>query len=136
MLFRSDQGVVFLDKAKNGHSRHVFLNKRAKAAFMFMKERHDRIGAAENALVFPGGSSTIWFDNVLEEAGIQDVVWYTFCHTTASRLVMRGVHIAVVQKIMGHRTLRMTFRYAHLAAGHLLTAVEKIVPERRPFFGE
>jgi site-specific recombinase XerD len=49
---------------------------------------------------------------------------------------MRGVHIAVVQKVMGHRTLRMTFRYAHLAAGHLLAAVEKVVPERRPFFGE
>jgi len=48
---------------------------------------------------------------------------------------MRGVHIAIVQKIMGHRTLRMTFRYAHLAAGHLLAAVEKIVPEHRPFFG-
>jgi hypothetical protein len=37
---------------------------------------------------------------------------------------------------MGHRTLRMTFPYAHLAAGHLLAAVKKIVPERRPFFGE
>ena len=131
-----DKRFVFLDTAKNGHSRYVFLNKRAKAAFMFMKERHDQIGGAKNALVYPGGSSTRWFDNVLEEAGIHDAVWYTFRHTTASRLVMRGVHIAVVQKVMGHRTLRMTFRYAHLAAGHLLAAVEKVVPERRPFFGE
>jgi len=129
-------GKVFIEKTKNGHSRYVFLNKRAKAALMFMKERHDRSGAPKHALVFPGGSSTQWFDNVLEEAGIRDAVWYTFRHTTASRLVMRGVHIALVQKIMGHRTLRMTFRYAHLAAGHLLAAVEKIVPARRPFFGE
>ncbi len=51
-----------------------------------------------------------WFEGVLEEAGIHDAVWYTFRHTTASRLVMRGVPIAVVQKIMGHRTLRTTFR--------------------------
>jgi site-specific recombinase XerD len=58
-----------------------------------------------------------------------------FRHTTASRLVMRGVHVSLVQKIMGHRWLRMTFRYAHLAA-HLLEAVRKIVPERRPFFGD
>jgi hypothetical protein len=49
---------------------------------------------------------------------------------------MRGVHIALVKKILGHRTLRMTFRYSHLAAGHLLDAVEKIAPVRRPFFGE
>ncbi len=51
-------------------------------------------------------------------------------------MVMRGCHIAFVQKTMGHRTLEMTFRYAHLAAGHLLKAVEKIVLERRPFFGK
>jgi site-specific recombinase XerD len=131
-----DEGTVLIDKAKNGHSRHAFLNKRSKAALMLMKERHDRLCAPKNALVFPGGSSTQWFDSVLKEAGIRDAVWYTFRHTTASRLVMRGIHIAHVQRIMGHRTLAMTFRYAHLAAGHLLEAVEKIVPERRPFFGE
>jgi len=28
----------------------------------------------------------------------------------------------------------MTFRYAHLAVGHLLEAVEKIVPETKPYF--
>lgn len=131
-----DRGIVFLKNTKNGHCRNVFLNKRAKAALLLMKERHDANGAPEGALVFPGGSSTQWFDSVLEKAGIHDAVWYTFRHTTASRLVMRGVHIAVVQKIMGHRTLQMTFRYAHLAAGHLLKAVEAIVPVRRPFFGE
>jgi site-specific recombinase XerD len=131
-----DQGIVFLENTKNGHSRNVFLNKRSKAALLLMKERHDRKGAAKNALVFPGGSSTRWFDSVLQIAGIHDAVWYTLRHTTASRLVMRGVHIAFVQRIMGHRTLHMTFRYAHLAAGHLLKAVEKLVPMRRPFFGE
>jgi site-specific recombinase XerD len=130
-----DAGKVFLKKTKNGHSRYVFLNKRAKAAFEFMKKRRAR-DAPMNALVFQGGSSTQWFDTVLEEAGIHDAVWYTFRHTTASRLVMRGVHIALVQKLLGHRTLRMTFRYAHLAAGYLLEAVEKIVPARRPFFSE
>lgn len=131
-----DKDEVFLETTKNGHSRDVFLNQRAKAALMFMKERHDRVGAAKSALVFPGGSSTKWFDGVLEEAGIRDAVWYTFRHTTASRLVISGVHITLVQLIMGHRTLVMTSRYAHLAAGHLLAEVEKIVPGRRPFFGE
>jgi transposase-like protein len=46
------------NKAKNGHSRRVFLNDRATAALMFMKERHNRLGAPKDALVFPGGSST------------------------------------------------------------------------------
>jgi site-specific recombinase XerD len=131
-----DKDELFLEKTKNGHSRDVVLNERAKAALKFMKERQDRPGAAKSALVFPGGSSTKWFDGVLEEAGIRDAVWYTFRHTTASRLVISGVHITLVQLIMGHRTLAMTSRYAHLAAGHLLAEVEKIVPARRPFFGD
>jgi site-specific recombinase XerD len=85
--------------------------------------------------IFPAGSSTQCFEAFFAEEEIKDVVWHTFRHTTASRLGMRGNHMAVLQKIMGHRMLRMTFRYAHLAAGYLLAAVEKIVPESRLFFG-
>jgi site-specific recombinase XerD len=129
-------GLITLEKTKNGYGRDVYLNKRSTAKLMFMKQRHDRSNAPKDPLVFPRGLSTQWFDNVLGEAGIEDACWYTFRHTTASRLVMRDVPIETVMLIMGHRTLAMTFRYAHLAAGHLLAAVEKIVPERRPFFGE
>lgn len=62
-------------------------------------------------------------------------IWYTCRHTTASRLVIGRIHITLVQTILGHRTLAMTFRYAHPAVGHLLAEIEKIVPERRSFFG-
>lgn len=44
-------------------------------------------------------------------------------HTCASRLVQRGVPLKVVQEWMGHQTLAMTMRYAHLATAHLAQAV-------------
>ena len=46
-------------------------------------------------------------------------------HTFASRLVMAGVDIRTVAELMGHKTIQMTMRYAHLAPEHNL-AVERL----------
>ena len=47
-------------------------------------------------------------------------------HTFASRLVMAGVDLRTVQELMGHKTIRMTCRYAHLAPKHRLAAVQRL----------
>lgn len=44
-------------------------------------------------------------------------------HTSASRFVMNGGNILTLQKILGHQSLAMTMRYAHLAPDHLQDAV-------------
>jgi len=43
-------------------------------------------------------------------------------HTFASHFVMNGGNILVLQKILGHSSLTMTMRYAHLAPDHLQEA--------------
>jgi hypothetical protein len=52
------------------------------------------------------------------------VTWHTLQHTFASRLVMAGVDLKTVQELMGHKTIAMTARYAHLAPTHKLRALE------------
>lgn len=44
-------------------------------------------------------------------------------HTFASHLVMAGVDLTTVSKLLGHKTLTMTLRYAHLAPAHMVKAV-------------
>lgn len=44
-------------------------------------------------------------------------------HTTASRLIQRGIGIAVVKQWLGHKTISVTMRYAHLAPANLMAAV-------------
>ena len=43
-------------------------------------------------------------------------------HTFASHFMMAGGNILTLQKILGHQSLTMTMRYAHLAPEHLLEA--------------
>ena len=50
-------------------------------------------------------------------------------HTFASHLVMKGVDLRTVAKLMGHRDIRVTMRYAHLVPDHLQAAVD-VLAER------
>lgn len=51
--------------------------------------------------------------------GDRDVVPHILRHTCASRLAQAGVDIKRIQEFLGHRTLAMTLRYAHLCPSHL-----------------
>lgn len=44
-------------------------------------------------------------------------------HTCASHFMMNGGNILTLQKILGHSTLTMTMRYAHLSPDHLQDAI-------------
>ena len=39
---------------------------------------------------------------------------------------MAGVDLRTVQGLMGHKTIQMTVRYAHLAPQHQLAAVQRL----------
>ena len=59
----------------------------------------------------------------------KEVVPHCLRHTCASRLVRGGIDIRRVQIWMGHQTLQMTMRYAHLATQDLDVCVP--ILERR-----
>lgn len=49
-----------------------------------------------------------------DRAGVRRIGWHVLRHTFASHLAMRGAPLRHIQKLMGHSTIVMTERYAHL----------------------
>lgn len=66
------------------------------------------------------------FVKAREGLGMKHVRFHDLRHTYASWLVQAGAGLPAVMQLMGHSTLSITARYAHLDPGHLKEAVEKM----------
>lgn len=60
-----------------------------------------------------GSARRFW--RATRKAGLRHIGWHTLRHTFASHLAMRGVPLKAVQELLGHATIEMTMRYAHLS---------------------
>jgi hypothetical protein len=66
------------------------------------------------------------FVKALDRAKVEDFTWHDLRHTFASRLAMAGVDLRTIQELMGHATLTMTLRYAHVSPAHKLDAARRL----------
>ncbi|MHB2015330.1 MAG: tyrosine-type recombinase/integrase [Candidatus Xenobia bacterium] len=122
--------VIRVPKSKHGEARYIEINDVVLDILQTMPSR------LKSAWVYPGSSSdghageSIFrkpFEAAVERAGLDDFTWHDLRHDFASRLVMSGVDLYTVQQLMGHKTIAMTQRYAHLSPTHRLAAVNRLV---------
>ena len=119
-------GFLILQKTKNGTRRRVPL---AGHGLQLLQE-HAKVRRLDTPLLFPGKAHPNQpidlrkpFETALKAAEINDFHWHDLRHCTASYLAMNGASLAEIAEVLGHKTLSMVKRYAHLSDGHVSNVV-------------
>jgi integrase len=113
------RGVIRLELTKSGRRREVPLNAESYDALVTLNPK-------ASGRVFRTKSVRKAYENAVTNAKLDDVNFHTLRHTFASWAVMRGVSLKELQELLGHSSLAMTMRYAHLAPERLRSAVTRL----------
>jgi integrase len=71
-------------------------------------------------------------DRASTEAGVSPTIgWHVLRHTFASHLAMRGIPLRVIQELLGHASVTMTVRYAHLSPETISNAILCLEPGQK-----
>lgn len=111
-------GFIRVENSKNGEARNIPLNPYLREVLMKLK-----MGRKPDDYVFTGKDGKRIncikeaFKAACSKAGITDFRFHDTRHVAASLLAAGGCDIITLQNILGHKTLAMTQRYAHLIPG-------------------
>ena len=128
-----DRGVLYFDQTntKSGKQREIPISPELSAV---LRERRKvrAIGGDAREYVFTwrgnriggrGGVRTA-FERARDRAGLgADVTFHTLRHTFASWYMINGGDLFRLQKYLGHSTIALTQRYAHLSKDFLRAGV-------------
>ncbi len=119
---------AILHKTKNGERRRVAIVGHG----LELLREHRKVRRLDTDLLFPGKNPEKPidlrkpFETALKRAEITDFKWHDLRHCTASYLAMNGASLAEIAEVLGHKTLAMVKRYAHLSDGHVSSVVESM----------
>lgn len=122
--------VLTISRSEHGEARHIPMKDRVVEILRSLPSRMkspyglpgETGGSPLNANNF---INRVW-NPALKQAGLTDLHWHDLRHAFASRLIMAGVDLRTVQELMGHKTITMTLRYAHLSPAHQREAVQRL----------
>lgn len=128
-----NRGRAILHETKNGERRAVAITGHALEVVKEM----GKVRRIDSNLLFPSKEiapqkpqkpidlRAPWLA-ALKKADIQDFKFHDLRHSAASYLAMNGASLAEIAEVLGHKTLQMVKRYAHLSEGHTARVVESM----------
>lgn len=121
------EGILRIDGRKTGRERCVPLPEMVQRCLeAYLPQRHNQLEKArrigERALLvtrtgepLTGQGISNGVHAIARRAGVGLHSLHQFRHTCASDLLEAGVHLAQVQRILGHSGIATTVRYTHIA---------------------
>lgn len=124
-----DRGIITLHETKNNERRVLPITSHA----LFLMKEHAKLRRIDTDLVFPSSHNpkqpidirTPW-ETALKKAEINDFRFHDLRHSAASYLAMNGASMAEIAEVLGHKTLQMVKRYAHLSEAHTAKVVARM----------
>ncbi len=89
---------------------------------------HSLLGAVwffHQHFIFHDDLRTPW-ETALKRADIRDFRFHDLRHTAAGYLAMSGADMLTIADVLGHQTLQMVKRYAHLSDQHKAEALGRM----------
>jgi integrase len=131
------RGQIVLHETKNGERRVIPLQGLA----MDLMREHEKTKIEDCPFVFPSEKvtkakdgtfiyqpidiRTAWV-NALIKANIKDFRFHDLRHSAASYLAMNGASLTEIAEVLGHKTIQMVKRYAHLSEAHTSSVVARM----------
>ncbi len=114
---------------KNGRIRYVPLTNDVIEKLKTLNRDADIIFHRNgNRLIY--WPSLCFLQRACKRANIEPIGWHTLRHTFASQLASKGASMQAIKDLLGHSTLTMTLRYAHLAPETLRDTIELLEPQQ------
>ena len=122
------EGTAYLETTKSGERRTLPIRGPALTEF----RKFAKVRRMDSDFVFPSVNGKKPFSfrphwNVaIRKAGIEDFRFHDLRHTAASYLAMNGATLLEIADVLGHKTLEMVKRYAHLSDSHKVSVLERM----------
>jgi integrase len=123
-----ERDILTFRETKNSETRSVPLTGYA----LEVLTQHAQLRRLDTTLVFPNAtgkrplSIRDAFENAVERAGLVDFHFHDTRHDFASNLAMNGASLVEIAEVLGHKTLQMVKRYAHLTVAHTAGVVARM----------
>jgi len=96
-------------------------------------QNHSSFKTQDIGLIFPSKENHLQpmdlrfpWEQALKKASVKEYRWHDNPHSCASYLLMSNASLAEIAEVLGHKTLSMVKRYAHLSESHTSNIVEKM----------
>ncbi len=117
------QGMIRLTHTKNGESREIPINDTVRSVLAGLRTRIDVPWVFHDEEGYKFKNTRKRFEAACKRVELTNFHFHDLRHTFASWLVMAGVPLITVSELMGHKSITMTMRYAHLSPQHKAHAV-------------
>jgi integrase len=126
------RATLGLEETKNGSRRTLHL---VAPVLELLRERA-KVRRIDTGLLFPSRVNPRQpvdlrqpWEKALKRAGIEGFHWHDLRHTFASYAAMNGATLPELAALLGHKTLAMVQRYAHLSPAHTAKIAERVAAQ-------